>query len=50
MSQWRFAEDLYAFMNTLENNNETKVVIFDSALPDYFIAHYDLSPQDSGKS
>ena len=27
----------------LERDNEVKVVVFDSALPDYFIAHLDLA-------
>jgi enoyl-CoA hydratase/carnithine racemase len=36
-----FAE-LNVLMNTIDGDKEVKVVVFDSANPDYFIAHYDL--------
>ncbi|KAH7142082.1 ClpP/crotonase-like domain-containing protein [Dactylonectria macrodidyma] len=37
-------EDLAKVLDTLEGNEEVKVVIFSSGNPDYFIAHYDLRP------
>ena len=36
-----FAE-LNVLMDTMEADTELKVVVFESANPDYFIAHYDL--------
>lgn len=36
------AEELTALITKLENDDELKVVVFDSANPDYFIAHIDL--------
>lgn len=35
-------EDLAALITELEGDSEIKVVVFDSANPDYFIAHIDL--------
>ena len=35
--------DLYAFLNSLSIPNAPKVVIFDSANPEWFIAHLDLN-------
>src|SRR6201991_5286038 len=36
-----FAE-LRVLMDRIETSDELKVVVFDSANPDYFVAHYDL--------
>ncbi|KAI8648381.1 hypothetical protein NCS56_01522600 [Fusarium sp. Ph1] len=41
---WKITEDLAEVLDALEGNEETKVVIFSSGNPDYFIAHYDLRP------
>jgi len=53
-----FVEELGAIMSELEKDKEIKVVVFDSANPDYFIAHvdllrsaeFDLSPRSTGLS
>lgn len=52
------ADELTALIERLEKDEEVKVVVFDSANPDYFIAHLDLvraaelklEPQASGLS
>ena len=36
-------EDLQALMEKLEQDDEVKIVVFDSADPDYFISHIDLA-------
>ncbi|MCJ1485862.1 hypothetical protein MMC06_006037 [Schaereria dolodes] len=36
------AADLQSFVNSVSNNSDIKVVIFDSAIPEFFIAHYDI--------
>ena len=36
-----FAE-LNVLMDTIDLDTELKVVVFESANPDYFVAHYDL--------
>ncbi|KAF5004937.1 hypothetical protein FDECE_8590 [Fusarium decemcellulare] len=41
---WKLTEDLAELLDTLQGNQEVKVVIFSSGNPDYFIAHYDLRP------
>jgi enoyl-CoA hydratase/carnithine racemase len=35
--------ELHGLISEIESDNELKVVLFDSANPDYFIAHYDMS-------
>lgn len=42
----KMAEDLQALMEDLENDDEVKIVVFDSADPEYFIAHIDLAKID----
>jgi enoyl-CoA hydratase/carnithine racemase len=37
------ATELRALLNELETNTEVAVVVFDSADPDYFLAHYDIA-------
>jgi len=53
-----FVEELAVIIDELENDNEIKIIVFDSANPDYFIAHvdllrsaeFDLSPRATGLS
>ena len=39
-------EDLQAMIDALETENQVKVVVFDSADPEYFISHIDLAKID----
>lgn len=39
-------EDLKALMDDLENDDNVKIVVFDSADPEYFISHIDLAKID----
>lgn len=41
-----FVEDLQSLMDELENDSDVKVIVFDSADPDYFISHIDLAKID----
>lgn len=40
------AEDLQRLMEELENDGEVKIVVFDSADPEYFISHINLAKID----
>jgi enoyl-CoA hydratase/carnithine racemase len=42
----QFVEHLQALTEQLENDDEVNIVVFDSADPDYFIAHIDLTGID----
>jgi len=37
-----FFEDYYALIDQIANDTDVKVVVFDSAVPDFWISHYDL--------
>lgn len=43
----KLATDLVTLLRDLSTRNDIKVVIFDSALPDYFIAHIDVHLLDA---
>ena len=37
-----FLEDYYAIIDQIANNVDVKVIVFDSAAPDFWIAHFDI--------
>ena len=39
---YKLSADLLALVNSVENRTDIKIVILDSANPDYWIAHYDI--------
>ena len=46
----RFVAELTALVDALETDDAVKVVVFRSALPDYFVNHYDMAPRANGRN
>ncbi|KAH7109185.1 ClpP/crotonase-like domain-containing protein [Dactylonectria macrodidyma] len=46
---WKLNEDVAEALDTFKDNTEVKVVIFSSANPNFFIAHYDMRPSGPEK-
>jgi enoyl-CoA hydratase/carnithine racemase len=42
--------ELGELFEAVESNNQPAVIVFDSADPDYFLAHYDISNENRSKT